>query len=87
MLDNLIKLYKKGGMSTAEATKIAEQAMGVGAILAKVKEDKVSRAILTGKETRSPLSQENGFTIQKSAEELNPAKPNPVFNPFAKKEN
>lgn len=85
MLVNLIELYKKGGSSQAEAEKIASTAMGAGTILAKLK-DNASKNIMLEKQTRSPLSQENGFVIQKSPKELKETTENkPIFNPFEKK--
>jgi hypothetical protein len=88
----LIALYMKGGATQTEAEKIAAGAMGAGNILARVKESKESKEILLEEQTRSPLSQENGFVIHKSAEELNSSKPQTsstdkpkLFNPFEKK--
>jgi hypothetical protein len=96
MLEGLIQLYMKGGMGRAEAEQIASSAMGAGAILGRLKdkeskESKASADIITGRETRSPLTQENGFIIKKSTEEIEkketpikPALAKPIFNPFAK---
>lgn len=76
---------EKLGISSADASKL----MQAGTILAQIK-DKKSKDIMLGNETRSPLTQQNGFVIQKSAEELNPAKAKiieskSIFNPFEKK--
>ncbi len=69
--------------------KHASELMSAGAILGQLKNsDKKSKDILLGNETRSPLSQDNGFVIKKSAQELNPSvtpAAQPVFNPFEKK--
>lgn len=82
MLANLADLYKKSGMSHSDAVKLAEQAMGAGKILERVK-DKTSRDIITDQNgLRSPLSQENGFTIKNPSEIEGKPKP---FNPFEKK--
>jgi len=85
MLANLISLYEKGGMSHEEAEKTATSAMGAGNILARLK-DKESKDIIKDEAgLRSPLSQENGFTIKNPSEQQ--IKPTtPIFNPFAKKE-
>lgn len=87
MLAGLSALYEKGGMSKEEAEKEAAKAMGAGKILAQLKNrDEKSKDIILGNETRSPLSQDNGFVIQKSKEELEEKKEEvKVFNPFEKK--
>lgn len=95
VLAGLVDLYMKGGATRADAEKIANSAMNAGNILARVKENKESKSIMLEEQTRSPLSQENGFVIQKSSEQLNPPQipsnptANPsdkkIFNPFEKK--
>lgn len=82
----LIALYSKG-MTLAEAEKTADIALRAGTILAKL-EDKKSKNIILGNETRSPLSQTNGFVIQKSSEEFSKTNKSisSIFNPFEKKE-
>lgn len=86
MLANLAALYEKSGMTAAEAEKQAASAMGAGKILETIK-DKKSKDILTNQETRSPLSQDNGFVIQKSPESLSNTtnEVKSIFNPFEKK--
>lgn len=92
MLQGLINLYMKGGMSRSDAEKTATGAMGAGKILEQIKSkeavDKSAEAIIKNEETRSPLSQENGFTIQKNPSQLAEQKTKeikPLFNPFEKK--
>jgi len=86
MLAGLAALYVKGGLSQAEADKEATKAMSAGTILAKIKEDKKAKDILTEKEIRSPLSQEDGFVLQRKDDEQSESKNfKPLFNPFEKK--
>jgi len=78
ILAGLIKLFEQSGMSHADAEREATGRMGAGAILARVKD---SKEALLNPPVRSPLSQENGFTIK--PKEPEPSKP--IFNPFEKK--
>ena len=66
---------EKLGISSTDAAKL----ISAGNILARLK-DKASQDIMTDKAgLRSPLSQENGFTIKPK-----PIENKPIFNPFTK---
>ena len=92
--DGLIKLFKESGMTAAEAEKEANDRMGAGAILARVK-DKETKDLLTGEQIRSDmLVQPESFIMIKPKSELEKEiaeKPNQsenktkFVNPFEKK--
>ena len=82
MLQGLIDLYVKGGMSRGEAEKAASSAMGAGNILERLKDKEAAKESLTSDTVRSPLSQENGFTMKPIEQ---PKEVKSLFNPFEKK--
>jgi len=79
-------LFEKSGMSKEDAEKLANSQMSAGTILSKLK-DKVSKDIIKEEQTRSPLSQSDGFVINKKPSELSKTDeaPKAFFNPFEKK--
>ncbi len=83
----LIDLYRKGGASQLEAEKIADKAMGAGTILERVKDEESRKIIKDDAGVRSPLSQDDGFTIKgyKKPEDVKKEESKPIFNPFEKK--
>lgn len=82
----LIELFKQSGMSHADAEKEAMQRMTAGSILNKLKEnDDKSKDILLENQTRSPLSQQNGFVINHKIENKPKEESKPLINPFEKK--
>lgn len=80
--EGLVALYSKG-MTRLEAEKAADAAMGAGAILARIKDEK-SKDIIKDTENivRSPLSGNEGFTMTKPVDDSAKQK---MFNPFDKK--
>ena len=82
MLEGLISLYEKGGVSRVEAEKIASSAMSAGKILSTLK-DKKSKDIIKGEILSGPSGDES-FTLKKP--EMISEEVKLIFNPFAKKE-
>jgi hypothetical protein len=93
----MAKLYMDAGMSEADANRLAAEQMSAGKILSRLNEkagNESAKDIILGNETRSPLSQSDGFTIAKPSVEVSEAdtKPSvqesskkPFVNPFTKK--
>lgn len=82
--EKLAEGMKKLGISVEESENLLSSSKILSHL--KDKKDQKARDIMLGKETRSPLSSENGFVISKRPEDLKQEdvvkKP---FNPFAKK--